>query len=119
MSMIIDEKTVGIWIVALPETGDWMAHIRELAPDEKYALVYRFRYTVDDKIFDSADQKHWYEGTLSGTRHYVVQSFRAVANQMASCARTQVHEVLMENRDTSAFLRRLESLPCIFARRGD
>jgi len=51
---------VGVWWMAWTG-GDWMACIWN--DGERECLQYRFRYHVDDKVFDSDDQKSWYEMT--------------------------------------------------------
>ena len=81
-----DEKIVGVWYLVTTEAQDWLAAIRELEPDAKYELTYRFRYYKDHKIFDSDDTKNWYHGTLSGSRNYVVLNMRRIARELESRA---------------------------------
>lgn len=114
--IVIDEKIVGIWTVQTMPGQNWMAGIRELVPDQKYELVYRFRYEVDDKVFDSEDHKSWYEGVLSGTRNYVLQSFRQVAHTLAATSVGPLYEILNENGDLKDFQRRLFDCPPMHAR---
>ena len=114
----IDEKTLGLWNVKLTDKSDWLAAVRELVPDEKYQLDYRFRYYVDDGIFEnSKDRKSWYKGELSGTRHYVLESIRAVARRMASMAGSgsEVHEFLNDG-DMKAFIEKIANGPSMFMR---
>jgi hypothetical protein len=93
-----------------------MGAIRELIPNEKYLLTYRFRYYKDDKVFDSEDTKNWYEGTVSGTRNYVVQSFRQVANKLAAKAIEPLYE-LMNDGDLGAFVKKIDDARFMFRRR--
>jgi hypothetical protein len=76
--IVIDEKLVGMWQVGLPKS-DWLAGVREIVPEEKYELVYRFRYYKDEKVFESQDTKNWYKAEVTGSRHYVISSIRAWA----------------------------------------
>jgi len=112
----IDEKTLGLWNVPLPDRSDWLAAVRELVPDEKYQLDYRFRYYADDKVFESEDRKSWYRGELSGTRHYVLESIRAVARRMASVAGSEVSEFLNDG-DMKAFMEKIANGPSMYMRR--
>lgn len=53
---------VGVWIAPLPpqlgRPGNLMATLWRR--DDIWHLVWRFRYFVDDKVFESADEKSWY-----------------------------------------------------------
>ena len=112
----IDEKTVGIWNLQTTESQDWLCSIRELVADEKYELMYRFRYGKDDKIFDSEDKKNWYRGEVSGTRNYVLGSIRAVAQTLAGVAVGSLCEV-MNNGDVKEFLEKIAEMPGMYVRR--
>jgi hypothetical protein len=116
VAIVFDEKIVGMWVFPMrtPE-GNYLAAIRELVPDEKYELTYRFRYYKDDEVFDSKDERSWYRGTLSGTRNYVIGSFRAVVKLLAQVQGVQYDEVLYEG-DLRAFSRKVQALPCMFMR---
>lgn len=58
----IDEKAVGIWYLVVEQNKvDILGYLSEIEPDKLYRYDYRFRYYVDDKVFqDSADKKSWY-----------------------------------------------------------
>jgi hypothetical protein len=114
--IILDEKTLALWNVPLPDRSDWLAAVRELVPDEKYQLDYRFRYYADDKVFESEDKKSWYTAQLSGTRHYVLESTRAIARRMASEAGSKVSEYLNDG-DMKAFMEKIGNAPSIYMRR--
>jgi hypothetical protein len=113
--MILDEKTVGFWILQVTPTGDWLATIREITPDEKYETVYRFRYYEDDEAFDSKDKKNWYSGTIKGTRNFVLAGFRAAAANLASVAVGPLTE-LLNDKGPEDLQRRLLDAPGIYAR---
>jgi hypothetical protein len=117
VGIILDEKVVGLWNfhLRIPE-GDYLAAIRELVPEEKYELTYRLRYYKDDKVFESKDEKHWWQGTLSGTRNYVVLGFRSAVEILAQVQRSEVYEVLNETGDLREFMKRVERLPSMFLR---
>lgn len=113
--MVLDEKVVGLWYVEIAPKVNWMAVIRELEPDQEYELVYRFRYYKDDKAFDSEDLRSWYRGVLTGTRHYVVESFRSAARLIESNAIGKLFEVMNEG-DYKDFMRRFQNQPFAWVR---
>jgi hypothetical protein len=114
----MDEKIVGVWFVStVPNKQDWMAGVRELEPDAKYELTYRFRYYKDDKVFDSEDKKNWYRAMLTGrTRSYVIASTREVARTLAEVNGQKMFELLNEDRDAERFHREFMKMPFAFMR---
>jgi hypothetical protein len=117
MSIILDEQIVAIWFLATMEGQDWLCGLRELIPDEKYSLTYRFRYYKDEKAFDSQDEKNWYEAEISGTRNYALLIVRDLAKQMkaASMYGEPLYE-FVNNGDFDDFKRRFDQAPFLFAR---
>lgn len=113
--MVIDEKTVGIWFLPTTENQDWMATVREIEPDAKYELVYRFRYYKDDKVFDSEDEKNWYKATATGTRAFVLAGIRMAASMMAEHAIGKLYEIINDG-DFAEFSRKFMDAPFVFAR---
>jgi phage terminase Nu1 subunit (DNA packaging protein) len=109
------EDTVGIWFVGLPDS-DWLASI--FMENGKPCLVYRFRYHVDDKSFDSKDQKNWYrmepnEGE-AGDVAKLVEVVRSIAGLMAVRGDSEVYEIMMENfADVGAFLEEFKKAPFV------
>jgi hypothetical protein len=114
--IVLDEKLVGIWFLGLSDKSDWMAGLTEVTPDEKYELKYRFRYHEDDKIFDSADRKNWYEGIVTGTRNYCILSMRSIGKRLEEKAQGQLYELLNDTGDPNDFRREYMKLPFVFAR---
>jgi hypothetical protein len=114
-----DEKIVGVWyLVTIPNKTDWMAAIREIKPDEKYELIYRFRYYNEEGDLGpfNDDKKNWFKGLISGTKNYVVFSLRAVAQNLSSaCEHGPVYEVLNDG-DLEDFIRRFQNQPFVFVR---
>jgi hypothetical protein len=116
--IVFDEKIVGVWyLVTILDKQDWLAAVREIEPDAKYELIYRFRYYKDDKAWDSADKKNWYKGELTGTRNYVVMSLRSVAKRLesVSVAGIPLYELLNEN-DIDKFMREFQDAPFVMAK---
>ncbi len=109
------EDMVGVWFVGLQDS-DWLASI--FMEDDKACLVYRFRYHVDDKSFDSKDKKNWYrmepnEGR-SGDVEKLVDVVRSMAALMALKSNTEVYELMMENfADLGAFLEEFAKAPFV------
>jgi hypothetical protein len=114
----LDEKIVGMWFLYLSEKSDWMLAVREITAEEKYEVVFRFRYYKDDKAFDSDDKKNWYKGTVSGTRAYVIASLRAAAQLIATTAIEPLYELLNE-RGIDQFMRELQDAPFAHVRIED
>lgn len=57
--MSIDlNKAEFVWHANFPN-GDFLGAVEVI--DEGWALKYRFRYVLDDKVWDSKDKKNWYE----------------------------------------------------------
>ena len=111
-----DDKIVGAWFIStIPDRQDWLAAIREIEPDAKYELTYRFRYYEDDKFWDSKDKKNWYKGTLSGTRTYVVAIFRLVVKNLAERATGPSYEV-MNDKGYPDFIKRFQDQPFVTGR---
>ena len=54
----------GIWFVTGP-AKDWLATLyRDVDGDNpRWHFVYRFRYYADERVFNGADRKVWYEHT--------------------------------------------------------
>lgn len=112
-----NEKIIGIWYVStIPDEQDWMGAVSEIAPEEKYKLVYRFRYYKDDKIFESEDKRNWYRCECSGSRAYCIASLRNVAKGLADAAGGQQVYETINNGDYQDFLRRFQAQPFVFMR---
>lgn len=109
------EDMVGIWFVGLSDS-DWLASI--FMEDGKPCLVYRFRYHVDDKAFDSKDRKHWYQmqphAADPGDVEKLVDVVRSMAEVMALQYDTEVYELMMENfADLNAFMKEFSKAPFV------
>jgi hypothetical protein len=113
----IDENIVGIWYVSTLPNQDWMAGLSELEAEKKYKLVYRFRYYKDDKVFESKDTKSWYEGAVTGTRHYCIAAIRMVAKGLDAAGQNKgVYELLNDDGDMKKFWRTFQNAPFAYAR---
>ena len=114
--MTLDEKIVGIWyLVTIQNHQDWMAAIREIEPDKKYELTYRFRYYKDDKAFDSEDKKNWYSGICTGTRSYVIACISFTAKQLELKADGELYE-LLNDHGYDKFIREFQDAPFVYMR---
>ena len=112
--IVLDDKIVGIWFIGM-DNSDFMAGVRELIPNEKYELKYRFRYHKDDKVFESDDVKNWYRGTLSGTRNYVMLSMHAVTQELTKASGGKVYE-LLNDQGMDVFMREFRKAPFMYER---
>jgi len=108
----LNENLVGIWFVGLPGS-DWLASISKV--DGEATLVYRFRYHVDDKSFDSEDRKNWYQCTIpaSGVER-LVDDVRTLAKLMELNGGEEAYELLMEDfDDVDAFMDQFKQMPFV------
>lgn len=116
--ILFDEKTVGIWFLStITNRQDWLAGVREIEPEVKYELSYRFRYYADDgkNPFEDSDKKNWYSGQVSGTRAYVIASMRAVGAGLEARADGKLYEIINDG-DFEVFHRRLIDAPFMYVR---
>jgi hypothetical protein len=124
--IVFDEKILAAWFIKLGPDQDWLCGLRELEPDAKYEINYRFRYYTDDEVFESKDVKNWYHGEVTGTRNYCVFAIRSLCEQMAAVAPKQpedgaigrVYECLMDEKGLSDFLRRWQEFPFVYMRQN-
>jgi hypothetical protein len=112
----LDEKIVAIWYLQITNTQDWMAAIREIEPEEKFELTYRFRYYKDDKAFESKDKKNWYKGTIGGSRAFVIGSLREIAKVLAATSSGGELYELINDKGAEDFLHRLQDMPFAYVR---
>lgn len=114
----MDEKLIGIWYLYLGGM-DWMAGVREIVPEEKYELTYRFRHYTGDQSkspFEDGDKKNWFRGHVTGTRAYVIAILRGVAKDMyiRSSAEDNFYE-LLNDKGVKDLMRRFQDLPFVYA----
>jgi hypothetical protein len=115
-ALALDDKIVGVWFLATGPGVDWMASVREIQPDERYQLSYRFRYHKDDKPFDSDDEKHWYKAEIRATRQYVILGIRSTGKQLeAMGAESPLYEYL-NDKGFDEFWERFQNAPFVFVR---
>ncbi len=119
--IVLDEKIVALWYLSTILNGqDWLAAVRELVPDEKYELTYRFRYYNGDQSknpFEDGDKKNWYRGELSGTRAYVLSCIRVMAKEMEKWASGGPLYELVNDKGLDDLTRRLSDMPFTYMRR--
>jgi len=115
MTMELSENTIGIWYVQTSETSDWLMTVNE--DNESYDMTYRWRYYEDDKNFDSDDRKTWYSGTIAKTttsREKLLAGMRGTVELMLKFPEAgKSWELLVEDHDIKAFMKKFESLPFV------
>jgi hypothetical protein len=112
----LDDKVVGVWFLKTTEKQDWMACLREVIPDDKYELTYRFRYYEDDKAFESEDRKSWYRAEVPGTRNYCIFALRSTGGSLEAASENgRLYEIL-NHGDYKAFIKELFDAPFVFVR---
>jgi hypothetical protein len=86
MTIELDDKSyvVGMWFSSDPKTNnDWLAcMIKDPNNPKKYKGWSRFRYTKDDKIFDSEDEKSWtnFESSDTNTEDEIIAIMDSMQN---------------------------------------
>lgn len=117
-----DNKMIALLFLGkAPVDGvDWLCGIRELELDKRYEIIYRFRYYKDDKPFDSADKKNWYEAVVSGTRSYTLAVIRELGQVLRSASSdpASYHEFINEG-DFKAFTKKCQAAPFMYLRLTD
>lgn len=114
MTIQIGEATIGMWCVHMGE-GNMLMHLGR-SPDGKFALNYRFRWYRDDKIEDSADEKHYYSGTLSGTESEVLRKLRESFEHFLDHSGGQGWELIKGERSAEEYAEALKAMPGIQTR---
>lgn len=105
MSLVMTDKSyiVSIWmgnspIEKLP--ADWMGILYN---DEKgWHFSYRFRYHMDDKVFNSDDVKYWYHGLLQPEP---VDAPEITRDELAVLLRTQIDDIVKTMNENHLLIR--------------
>ena len=113
MSINITDRSLGIWFVEM-QWGDWMGHIESL-PDGNYQLTYRFRREVDDRIFNSNDQKDWWSG-VGPDLDAGINAVRDMADFLHKHHGLQKWELLRGAGSVQQFFEELRKLPFAHSR---
>ncbi len=114
MSIVLSEHTLGIWFVSLGKESDWLGSVWKT--DEGYEVVYRFRYYVDDKTFDSEDTKHWYSTKISKDNaddDKVIKTMRDMAEMLWAASGGKRYELMMGRGGVEEFMVEYEKLPFV------
>jgi hypothetical protein len=112
--LTLDEKTVGLWFIELDDSSDFMAMLACTDNDHAWEFVYRFRYYLDDKAFDSADKKSWYRATIEAPdEKTVILRTRAAITAVAGLAQGRHYECLRGGKTPVQFFAELRKLPFI------
>lgn len=113
--IVLDEKTVGLWMVAPGPGQDWLASLREIEPDRTYELLYRFKYFQGDyNPFNDEDEVNWYGGTIKGTKNFVIAGVRHAAKTLERGG-DRLCEILNDG-DIKKLVRKLQETPGIYCR---
>jgi len=115
MTMELTENTVGIWYVQVSKESDWLMTVNE--DDETYNMTYRWRYYEDDKNFDSEDRKSWYSATTLKdkiSKEKLIANMREAVELILNFPGSEKSwELLMEDHDIKAFMKKFEALPFV------
>ena len=110
----IGEPTVAVWSVQIAPGVDFWAHLGKNS-EGKLELACRIRTHRDDLVFDSKDEKTWYQvvqrDASKGEADMLTRS-QAVFEQMLERSLTKRGwELIKGGRTTQEFLEALEQMP--------
>ena len=116
MSIEINERTIAVWAVSFmkEDNMDWLAGAWET--DDEYIAMYRFRYYVDDKTFDSNDKKNWYKMTVKKetvSKEKFIQTMQEVVRILWTGGGGKRYEIFMENGDVKQLMNKMAKWPFI------
>lgn len=113
MTIEITKDTIGIWYMKIGDDQDWMAGLTKV--EDGLKLQYRFRYYKDDKVWDSKDEKRWYEGVLHHPLETVLPVIRALVRHMreldGDIPEEDCYELMMGDTGLDIFMTRLSMMP--------
>lgn len=95
------------------DSGDWMVCVWNDQEDTQH-LQYRFRYYVDDRAFDSSDEKRWYEA--SGpvmSDDAAINILRAAMTSIALATEAHVADLIIICGDYKSAFRALHAAPWV------
>lgn len=87
---------VGLWFVTIPphskhpRGGDWMASLVRKKGETEFRFEYRFRWYVDERIFDHEDETNWYCYSVPDTEDEAVWNIQLAAGNLAKSAKGTV-----------------------------
>jgi hypothetical protein len=120
----MNEYMVGIWTCEVPG-GDFMVKCFRNS-EGKYEADARFRKHVDDKVFDSEDEKFWYKGEITegATEDQVIEQMRGVLKNVATTVANfgldpRADETLVQSADIEVFLKAIEGKDNFHVQVGD
>ena len=85
MAIVLDDKTVAVWVLPMGGDDDLLASIREVRRNKRYELTYRFRREME---------RTWYKGRLDGNRAEALESAEAALNVLAAKVGRQLYTIL-------------------------
>jgi hypothetical protein len=114
MTIELTENTIGVWAVSLDSDSDYLAALWR--DGENYVMVYRFRYYVDDKTFDSKDKKNWYRCEVQAdrtTEDKVIEVMRLSARMLWKQSGGKRYEIMMDARGIEGMMEDMARWPMI------
>lgn len=74
---------VGVWFIGDGETDCMYALYRDSSdPENKWTMIYRFRYYESDDAWDGKDRKSWYKTTGTGTEAQMETNVKFVIDKI-------------------------------------
>lgn len=83
MSILVDENLLAIWFMGCGDEFDVLFSLSKNSDKKDHlTITYRFRYYVDDKVFDSKDIKNWYKVTIAPRKNSTLKKMIAEATSV-------------------------------------
>ncbi len=60
IELLPGDYILGFWFAEDKDKNNWFSCIKKAKDSAEWDVRYRFRYNVDDKIFNSKDKRSWY-----------------------------------------------------------
>ena len=84
MELKEDDYILGCWFAVDPDDNDWLMTIKRKQDDPlNWTGEYRFRYRVDNKVFQSQDRKSFYSFTITNqTEEQVIEQLNKLVDMI-------------------------------------
>lgn len=119
MSIEINEDTIGIWIVDMPDMKyNWMCAAS--AGKDEYLIICRFRHEVDDEVWHSKDKKTWFEVRKpinEISREGIIEICRTLAEKFWKIGGGSRYEILADDRGPDGIMNEMLKLPMIHSKK--
>ncbi len=94
--IVISDKTVALWSIAIDDTHDFMGALTEERPDF-FKYTCRIRTKKSEAVWDLIDEKQWFEYELTGGRDIALAYCRLRMEVLEALSGNKGDEILYHN----------------------